>query len=152
MRPTVLMGWPNSVLAASINGPRTAGGRCYNTPVGWREGNGVGFRLDTTGKMPELSPTRPVTFTRRERSGRRKAHAAVTGTPPRRAESAAAGLPPSAGSYIILAMLRSRCAHCGSLQTPEFGIQIRQRFLHQILVSRVLARFQFPKDPGARKT
>jgi len=49
------------------------------------------------------------------------------------------------------ALLRSGCAHSAAFQSPDLGIQIRQRLLHQIPVPGVLARFQFPKDPGARK-
>jgi len=52
---------------------------------------------------------------------------------------------------VLAALLRSRCAHGAAFQTPDLGVQIRQRLLHQIPVSGILARFQFPQDPGARK-
>ncbi len=47
--------------------------------------------------------------------------------------------------------LSRRHARGAPVQTRQLGVQIRQRLLHQIPVSGVLARFQFPKDPGARK-
>ena len=49
------------------------------------------------------------------------------------------------------ALLRSRGVHRAAFQTPQFGVQIRQGLFHQIPVPGILARFQFPKDPGARK-
>src|SRR6202040_1456523 len=47
--------------------------------------------------------------------------------------------------------LGCRYAHRSPIQTRQFGVQICKRLFHQNAVPRVLAGFQFPKDPYARK-